>query len=267
MPSLPFRLSILASLGLLGACATAPRAPGGQGISADEQLEVVIDKGHRRVEQYVDRDAVARIGSLALPDVTLAPQAAGQGITEAQARLVANNAGRALCSRLGRYVRLEDQGEKADATVRVLVTAIVPTGRGSAGASSVLGIFSPVPFRLPTGLGALAVEAEMVSADRRQAAIMRWTRGANSVTQSARVSTIGDAWQLARHFGVDFAQAALDQDAKRGGVQHAAVAPAVRKANQALCDARFGTVSVAGRGASIFLPLSPEAIDAGAPVR
>ena len=144
LPSLLLRLSLLAGLGLLGACATAPKAPGGQGIASDEDLEVVINKGHRRVEQRVDRDTVARIRTLGLPEVALAPQAAGQGITEAQARLVANNAGRALCSRLGRYVQLQDEAGKADATVRVLVTAIVPTGRGSAGASSVLGIFSPV---------------------------------------------------------------------------------------------------------------------------
>jgi len=229
-------------------------------------LSTVVDKKHHTVAQSVDLVAIARVERFSPPGVELGPGASGAGISELQANIVANNAGRSLCRSIGKYVVIDDSGN-ADGSIRLVVTGIVPTGKSSAGASSVIGFFSPVPFRLPVGLGALTGEAEMLGPDQSQIAVMRWSRGANSVTNGAKVSSIGDAWQLADRFGEEFAHAVMDGDPIRSGVQHAEVSSAVRKSNQGICDARFGKVSVAGKGASLFLPLSPESMDAGAPQR
>jgi hypothetical protein len=53
-------------------------------------------------------------------------------------------------------------------------------------------------------LGGIALEAEAVDAGGNQLAAMLWARGANSFTGRARVSPIGDAYELASEFGDDF---------------------------------------------------------------
>lgn len=258
---MPLRRCALFSVALLAACATAPRTQE-RAILSGKSLATVVDKQHHQVEQDIDLAAVARIGKFAPPTVEVAPGAAGAGISEQQARLVANNAARSLCRSIGRYVPLDDTGS-ADGRLRLVLTSIVPTGRTVAGASSVIGFFTPGPFRLPAGLGALAGDGEIIGPDG-QVAMMRWSRGANPVTNGAKVSTIGDAWQLAARFGEEFANAAVDADPERTGVQRATLDAESRKANQKICDARFGRVNAAGRGASFLLPLSPESMDAGA---
>lgn len=263
--SIPLNRPVAACcLVLLAACATAPKSRY-SGMDSEQQLTVVAHERHRLIEQFVDADAISKVQRFGVPQVVVAEGARGLGISEAQAALVANNAGRAMCSRLGKYVELDAAPTPETPAARLVITAIVPTGRAAAGASSVIGIFIPVPFRLPAGLGALAGEGEVRGPDQTQLAAMHWVRGANSVTNRAKVSTIGDAWQLARQFGDHFAGAILDADPKRAGVQHARVDARVRKANQAICAQNFGVVSLAGRGASFVLPLSPESIDAGAP--
>jgi len=260
------RLFTAALLALvLASCAAAPRNRAG-GIESESRLRVVAKERHRLIRQFTDVGALSELDRFSVPRVELAADARGPGISERQASLVANNAGRAACSRLGKYVELDETGGEDTAEVKLVITGIVPTGRAAAGASSVIGLFVPfVPFRLPTGLGALAGEAEVRAADRAQLAVMHWARGANSVMNSAKVSTIGDAWQLAKQFGDQFARAILDSQPRRNGIQHAPAEPAVRAANRALCDRHFGTVNLAGRGASLVLPLSPESIDPGAP--
>jgi len=250
---------------LLASCATAPTSRY-SGMDSEQSLTVVAKERHRLIEQFVDADAIGRSRRFAVPRVEVGANARGSGVSETQAALVANNAGRALCSTLGKYIELDDTPDSDAPTARLVITAIVPTGRAAAGASSVMGIFIPVPFRLPAGLGALAGEAEVRDGAGSQLAAMHWVRGANSVTNSAKVSTIGDAWQLARQFGNHFARVLLDANPKVAGVQHARAKASVQAANRRICAARFGTVNLAGRGASLVLPLSPESIDAGAPL-
>lgn len=264
--SLPIaRITAAAALVLLASCATAPRERAG-GIESENRLRVVAKERHRLIRQFVDVDALKGYGRFGVPQVELGDEARGPGISESQAALVANNAGRAACSRMGKFVELVEAGADGAPQPRLVITGIVPTGRAAAGASSVIGFFVPfVPFRLPTGLGALVGEAEVRAPDGTQLAVMRWARGANSVMNSAKVSTIGDAWQLARQFGDQFGRSILDAQPRRSGIQHAAADPGVRAANRALCDRTFGTVNLAGRGASLVLPLSPESIDPGPP--
>lgn len=266
MPHYASRFFAIAVLVLLASCATAPRDRQG-GIQSENRLRQVAKERHRLIRQFVDIEALSEYERLGVPRVEIAAEARGPGISESQAALVANNAGRAACNRLAKYVELDDASGGDAPELRLVVTGILPTGRAAAGASSVIGFFVPVvPFRLPTGLGALAAEAEVRAADQSQLAVMHWARGANSVMNSAKVSTIGDAWQLARQFGNQFASAILDAHPKRSGIQHRIASANVQTANRALCQRHFGTVNLAGRGASLVLPLSPESIDPGAPV-
>jgi len=65
-------------------------------------------------------------------------------------------------------------------------------------------------------------------------------------------------------FADDLAKALNDPSGAEGATR-APLEARERDAGEARCWARFGRASVAGRGASILLPLSPESIDAGAP--
>lgn len=249
---------------LLAGCASVP-APREGALATDRPLRTVDASRHRQIVQFVDAAALRDTPRIVLPQVALAAAAHGPSITPVQAVLVANHAARSLCLGLSRHATLQDAPADGALQARLVVTAIEPTSGAAAGASSVIGFFVPGPFRLPAGLGGLAVEAELADPAAGQVALMRWARGANPVTQDAKVSAIGDAWQLAGRFGADFARAVLDTDPKRGGLQRARLPAAALDANRAACVARYGAVNLAGRGASLVLPLAPEAIDPGPP--
>lgn len=255
-------LAVLALL--LGACASAPESRRA-GLASTEPLETVTRERHLIVAQHIDTARLAEAPRFSLPRARIAEGAADPGITPAQAVLVANNAARSLCDALGNYAELVPAPEPGTLDPELVVTAIVATSAGASGASSVLGVFVPGPFRLPAGLGALAVDAELRDAEGRQVALMRWARGANAITDDAKVSAIGDAWQLADSFGEEFTRALLDRDTEKAGMQRDRLDRERARANDALCDARYGVVNLAGRGASLLLPLAPEAIDPGPP--
>ena len=201
--------------------------------------------------------------SVGLPNVRVAEGALGDGITAEQAELVANRAARDVCMQLARRYRIEP--DAPDLAIELLVTAIRPTSSGAAGASALIGVFVPGPFRLPAGLGGFAADGA-VRADGEDVVVLRWAEGAGAITEDAKVSTIGDAYQLAGEFADDLV-AALRDPKGSGGDSRPLLAADVRQAGDDLCEARFGRANLAGRGASILLPLSPEAIDAGAPER
>ena len=256
-------LMLVATLGL-AACASVPsQRPGA--FAPEHPLTSVADKRHRQVEQYVDRRALRNTPQIALPQVRLADGAHGDRISPQQAALVANHAARSTCLGLAPHARLQPDTAAGAIDTQLVVTAIEPTSGAAAGASSVVDYFVPGPARLPVGLGGLAVEAELRDPQAGQLALVKWARGANAVADNARLSPIGDAWQLAGRFGKEFARLLLDTDPARSGLQRKRLADAEVKANRALCAERYGSVNLAGRGASIFLPLAPEAIDAGPP--
>lgn len=245
---------------LLGACASAPK-PGAVGIASERTLETLRDEDYAQSERYLDADAVLAAQSVSLPAVRVAEGAVGEGITPGQAALVANRAARDVCLALSRHYRIGD--EAADLGVELVVTAIRPTSSGAAGASALLGVFVPGPFRLPAGLGGFAADGAARGAGG-EVMLLRWAEGAGAITEDAKVSAIGDAYQLAGDFADDVAKALVDP--KGADADSRPLLPAdEREAGEARCVARFGRANLAGRGASLLLPLAPEAIDAGAP--
>lgn len=227
-------LAALAMLALQG-CASAPK-PEVRGISDQRPMTTLRDEDFARIERFVDADAVLAARSAGLPSVRIAADAVGAGINPEQAALVANRVARDLCNGLARYVRIDERAP--DLRVDVVITAIRPTSSTAAGLSALLGVWVPGPFRLPAGLGGFAADGAARKGGE-PVLLLHWAEGAGAITEDAKISSIGDAYQLAGDFADDFVEA--------------------------LCLARFGRASITGRGASLLLPLSPESIDAGAP--
>lgn len=244
----------------LAACASAPK-PVTAGIETEKALVPVRDEPYAKTERFIDIPRVMAARSVGLPRVRVAEGAIGEGITPAQAALVANRAARDACVQLARRYRIE--ADAPDLEIEIVVTAIVPTSSGAAGASALLGVFVPGPFRLPAGLGGFAADGA-ARAGSDDVVVLHWAEGAGAITEDAKVSRIGDAYQLAGDFADDLAKA-LNDPAGTEGDTRAVIEAAEREAGEARCTARFGRASVAGRGASILLPLAPEAIDDGAP--
>lgn len=257
MPLRTFALLVAALL--LMACASAPK-PTAAGFATTKPMTTLKDEAYAKAERFVDAEAVLAARSVGLPRVRIAEGAAGEGITPTQAALVANRAARDTCMQLARRYRIAP--EAADLDLEIVVTAIAPTSSGTAGVSALLGVFVPGPFRLPAGLGGFAADGA-VRADGDEIVVLRWAEGAGAITEDAKVSRIGDAYQLAGDFADDFAKALIDPRGAEGEAR-AALDAADRESGEAHCVARFGRASIAGRGASFVLPLSPEAIDAGA---
>jgi hypothetical protein len=257
-------LILFSAIILFSGCASVPK-DAQTSIQSANALSVIKDEKHLRIEQYVDREATQTLTQLQLPRYRIPTNAYAEPITEKQATLVANQAARSLCRELAPYVNFTDQTSPETATLTVAINAIKPTGVGSAGMSSLLGFVVPGPFRLPAGLGALSADVEVRSASDQQIFITRWARGANAITNDARLSRIGDAWQIAGKIGDDVGKSLLDNDPNKSGVQREELSSEQIKANRSLCDTAFGNVNIAARGAGALLPLSPEAMDSGPP--
>jgi hypothetical protein len=112
-------------------------------------------------------------------------------------------------------------GQPADLIVRTEITDVVLTNKTMAGVSTAVSLGSnfvlPVGIpRLPIGLGGLAVEGEAVDNNGTQLAAVVWSRGANSITNNARVSEVGDAYSLASNFGDYFSRMIVTGKSQNG---------------------------------------------------
>ena len=162
-------------------------------------------------EVRIDVPVVMAAKRVAIMPTRLSEAAAKAGLTASQRALVANTIDRAMCGGLAERFVIVSSTAQPNLVVRATVTKIRPTDAVVAGVSRAasLGasVFLPVPVpRLPIGLGGLGVEAEAVDPIGRQHAALVWGRDADMVTSRARVSEIGDAYQLASAFGEDFAK-------------------------------------------------------------
>ena len=255
-------LSPLLLAALLSACSSAPKL-GPAVFTAPTELRSVRAESHLRIDRYMDADPLARARSVSPPQVRVAGALFDPAISAAQADLVINRAARDLCQRLATHFLIESDLSTADLRIELQPIAMRATGQGAAGLSAVVGIFVPGPLRLPAGLGGLAMAARVSDGANQPLLVEYWSRGANAITDSAQISSIGDAYQLAGNFAKDLAgvmiDAGFDQTEKRARLAQEQI-----RAGRQLCKQRFGSASIAGRGASILLPLAPEAIDAGA---
>jgi len=135
--------------------------------------------------------------------------------------MVANILDRALSISLSDKFDMVPYGQGSDISVRAVITDIVPTDTVAAGASAALtlgtGFALPIAApRLPIGLGGIAVEAEAIDQSGNQVAATVWARGANSISNTPRVSLVGDAYALAATFGNEFSKLIVDGQDRNG---------------------------------------------------
>jgi len=160
-------------------------------------------------EMNVDPQALAMVRTVRIVPTTVSANAAAKVPNLSDQALTSNAVDRALCVALSDRFEIVGYDQPADLTVRASIVAIIPTDKTAAGISTVttLGTAAVLPVsvpRLPIGLGGLDAEAEAIGADGVQKAAMVWSRGADSFTTAARVSSVGDAYALAGSFGNDF---------------------------------------------------------------
>jgi Protein of unknown function (DUF3313) len=164
----------------------------------------------------VNKDEILAAKTVRIIPTSLSVAVAEAKLSKAQLTLIANAVDRSLCSGLSDRFQIVPRAQPADLTVHAIITRIIPTDETAAAASKVTSVATsvatavavvPVPApRIPIGLGGLALEAEAVDQTGSQKAAMVWARGADTVTSRPRVSSAGDAYDLAASFGADFSK-------------------------------------------------------------
>lgn len=206
LQNLPLGMASLC-LALLSSCGSVDLS---DGASLSSSSNLGPQSGRLTKERtFVDSSAVLSARTVAIAPASFTAIAAGRVKKHEDRELVINALSRAICVALSDKYTIVAYGQTADLTVKTTVTKLVPTGKTAAGVSAALSLGAnfvlPVGVpRLPVGLGAIAVEGEALDATGVQRAAIIWSRGANSITSSPRVSEIGDAYSLAASFGADF---------------------------------------------------------------
>ena len=192
----------MAALGL-AACGTTAVEPSGL-LTNYDGLVPREDAVRAAISHRRDDALAAAVESVFNEPASLAP-GVGDQLTGLERGLVLREVDRQICYELSERFTLLRVADPDAAHVRAVVTRIAPTGRVASAASAASGFFIPGPIglRVPGTLGGLAAEAELlVGGDRRQAAVILWSRDAQPVgTDNPSLSRVGDAVQLAEPFG------------------------------------------------------------------
>jgi hypothetical protein len=252
---------VLVMAALLNACASVPKSNDNP-LATDKVLESVSDEQGRRVSRFVDGALLAPLTAFALPEIKLEVPEARKDISTQQLAILSNALNRSVCDRLSQYLVAEPEPSPTALKIEIALTGITPTSKTISGISAAADFFVPGPFRIPVGMGAIALDAR-ASTDGNTAAFMRWAKGANPVFNSAKVSSIGDAYDLVDTFTREFGQLLLQGTSKVKIRQK--LPDDLIEANETLCESRYGKVDPIGKGASVLVPLPPEFIDKGKP--
>ncbi|HEV7321476.1 MAG TPA: DUF3313 domain-containing protein [Ensifer sp.] len=190
-------------------CTSVPLKEGGT-LTSYSKLSAPTGKFEKK-RTYFNKDGLRDVRTVSIAPTSFT-MAARERIEKQGDRLLVSNAiDRAVCFTMSEKYQIVPFGTSADLTIRTVITDIVPTQAAVAGAAKAISIGSSLALpvsvpRLPIGLGGLAVEAEAVDRNGVQSAAIVWSKGANSFTSEARVSEIGDAYDLAAAFGSDFSR-------------------------------------------------------------
>jgi uncharacterized protein DUF3313 len=265
---------------LLGGCATVPFEHTGA-LSSYESL-APNDGMLTRAQISVNKGNVLAAKTVRIVPTSFSRAASEAGLSEMQRDMIGNAVDRSMCNGLSDRFQLVADSAPADLSVHAVITHIGLTDDKVAGASRVISVGAsiaeklllpiPVPVptpRIPIGLGGLSAEAEALAQNGHQEAAMIWARGADVLTSKPKVSTAGDAYDLAKDFANDFSKLLVTASSP---FKTLPTLPSMNSVNsmfggapkEAACD-RFGRgPGLAGLvGESIGLP--PEWTDKGAP--
>jgi|GEM_PF-1716536 len=179
----------------LGACSTAFETP--TSLSRDDRLSA----GERRlvpVMEYADGEALAAFGELHLPLAGVAPQAdIDAGLDRDRLDRLRAMLSQELCQRFARggFSVLPDAEAASPQTPRLsaTVTGLRRNNIATTGLSRAIGVAVPGPLnpRVPLGIGSLGAEGEILDAEGRQLAAIRWA-SRNHLVSGGGVTTILD---------------------------------------------------------------------------
>jgi hypothetical protein len=198
-----YQLSVVLMLGSLSGCASSTPPTGGTLTSYSGLTKTTAHRA--QALERADNIALMAAQTVRIEPVTFASDAQSKA-TPVQLALLANAMERSLCKRLSTRFNIVAAPDKADLTIKTVVTRIKPTNAAAAGLSLAVSA-SILPFapRIPVGLGGFSAEAEAIQPDGGQAAAMVWSRDAD-ILSGKRVSTIGDAYDLSISFTHDLAK-------------------------------------------------------------
>ncbi|KQW79800.1 DUF3313 family protein [Brevundimonas sp. Root1279] len=204
MPQKLLTAAMVTSLaGLAAACATAPASSPSGYLSSYAGLARRDDTVRASVHER--RDDVLASG---VQRLWIAPAevfgVVHPVLSEGERQAVLAEVDRQVCYELSERFDIADQPGPDAASVRIGVTHIAPTNPAGSAAAAVANFFipGPVTVRAPGGTGGLGAEAELLTADGRQAAAIVWRRDAMVIgTDSPSLSRVGDAHQLAEPLG------------------------------------------------------------------
>jgi hypothetical protein len=194
------------AVGLAGCASSSVTQTGGL-TSYQDMTDVKTARTKAKI--FADADTLASAKSVRIEPVTYSPGAADE-VSADQRALIANLVERTLCVRLSGRFDIVAGPDPADLTVRTVITRLTPTNREAAAATLPIRAVSmafgvPAPLRLPIGMGSFAAEGEALDQAGARRASMVWARGADVLTSRARISKIGDAYQLSDAFAGDMA--------------------------------------------------------------
>jgi hypothetical protein len=211
---------ILAALLATGGCATVPFEQAGSLTSYDRLAP--SDGMLTRARIGVNRAEVLAATTVRIVPTSFSDAAGRAGLSQRQRDMVSNAVDRSMCIALSDRFHLVAPDEPADLSVRAVITYVGLTDETAAGVSRAASVGvsiaekvlapQPIPIptpRIPIGLGGLAVEVEALDPAGHQQAAMMWARGADAFTSRPKVSTAGDAYDLAKSFAADFSKLLL----------------------------------------------------------
>lgn len=196
-------------LAITSGCSSVPLKEGGM-LSSYGNLGA--PKGRfSKSRVFLDKEKLKEVKRIAIWPTTLTLTAGSRIQNPKDRLLVSNSIDRAICFAMSEKYQIVPLSGSPDLTIKAVITDIVPTQPTVAGAAKAISIGSSIALpvqipRLPLGLGGLAVEAEALDGAGVQRAAVVWSRGANSFTSKARVSKVGDAYDLAAAFGSEFSR-------------------------------------------------------------
>jgi hypothetical protein len=253
----------IASIVLLGGCASAPKAASGSLIAADATMEHTRGQPQSLRERRLDRAAIAQARTVHIQAPVFAGDV-GVPLTPREREVLLAGLARKLCLRIADYFEVVSADRPADLVIRSEITGVGVTSLTAAAASLVGGALSPVPFtpRLPAGLGGLAVNVIAQRNDGSEVLALRWAQGANAFTTDATPSRIGDAYELADELATDMRKLLREQgEAGQRPRPRPRIDRKLRSAGESECETAFGRIDPAAMLARYALPLTPEMIE------
>lgn len=206
---MPKSLFSLCLAGLVALFATGCAATGLQQVNTLSSYDN-LQPAERRllaVREWVDPQALRSVDAIYIPEAGIVPGVVDEsGIEPERFNRIVGKLTQTMCRRLARGgFEITADPALASHQLMMTITGFEPTNTVSAGASRLIGFAIPGPLspRIPIGVGALAVEGEMLDAGRQQVAAMEWS-SRNHLLSSGGFSRIGDGYSLSQVFADSF---------------------------------------------------------------